>query len=276
MSILFRKMHALGNDFVVIDERKSASELAPQRLAQLSDRREGIGCDQFLFLEPASGATAHARYRVANADGSAAEHCGNGIRCVALLLQKLGEITSSVAIEVGDDISTLTIGENGLITADMGRPQFAPASLPMLADNEQSHYADPSPASEETFGAVSIGNPHAVFEVDDVATSDVVTRGTALQRASLFPQGVNVGFMEIVDRNHIRLRVCERGVGETRACGTGACAAVAIGRRWDRLDDQVNVALPGGTLVIDWNGDADQSLSMSGPATFVYEGTIES
>ncbi len=274
MNLPFVKMHGLGNDFVIIDERRASYGLQPAQLAYIADRREGVGCDQVLFLEPAADPRAHARYRVANADGSPAEHCGNGIRCIARLLQRLGEIERQVRIEIGDAVFELAIESDGRVRVDMGVPRFAPAVLPLRADREQDTYRTRVGTEAIEFGAVSMGNPHAVIEVAATAHAEVGRIGPAVQASDLFPAGVNVGFMQIRDPQAISLRVYERGAGETRACGTGACAAVAIGRRWGRLGPRVEVDLPGGALSIEWQGGANDPVWMTGPATYVFEGTI--
>ncbi len=275
MNLAFAKMHGLGNDFVVIDEREHAYELSPQTLAAIADRRTGIGCDQILFLLPADDASAAARYRVANADGSEAEHCGNGIRCIAVYLRRAGEITDSVSIEIGDETYELTIDSDGAVSVDMGMPRFEPKQIPLSRSAYAERYEAEFACGPLSFGAVSMGNPHAVIQVDDVETAAVAPIGTAVQASELFPQGVNVGFMQIVSPDHIRLRVCERGVGETRACGTGACAAMAIGRRWGVLGDRATVELTGGELAIAWPDNQTKRMTMTGPATFVFEGSIE-
>ncbi len=275
MKLPFSKMHGLGNDFIVIDQRRQDYGLAAQQLAGLADRRLGIGCDQVLFLEPSRRADAAARYRVVNADGSPAEHCGNGIRCIARYLERRGEIDTHVNIEVGDDVFELVLGDRTDVRVDMGRPRFSPAEIPLALAPQGDRYRLSLGERAIEFGAVSMGNPHAVIEVEAVEQADVAGIGAAVQRASAFPASVNVGFMHIVDRAHIQLRVYERGAGETQACGTGACAAMAIGRRWARVDDVVEVGLRGGVLSIEWDGDTDHSLWMTGPATHVFEGTLE-
>jgi diaminopimelate epimerase len=275
MQIPFAKMHGLGNDVVIIDQRRLVHALTRADFAHLADRRLGIGCDQVLLLERPSDARAHARYRVINADGSPAEHCGNGVRCVARYLERRGEARDVVTIEIGKDLFDLHFEAGTDVRVDMGAPRFTPAVIPLAAEAELDRYTVTIAGQQVCFGAVSMGNPHAVIEVPAVATADVVAIGAALQASTLFPASVNVGFMEIVSPRAIRLRVFERGAGETRACGTGACAAVAIGRRWGALAAAVTVELPGGCLRIEWDGEREHSLWMTGPATFVFEGTIE-
>lgn len=275
MKVPFNKMHGLGNDFVVIDERLERYDLSPRALSHIADRRYGVGCDQILFLEAPRDPAALARYRVANADGTPAEHCGNGIRCLARLLRDRGEIDDRVGIEIGEDVFELLITADGQVTVDMGIPEFAPARIPLEVDTEQARYTFNDDNEPLSFGAVSVGNPHATLAVADVQQADVQRLGPALQASPLFPAGVNVGFMQVINSGAISLRVYERGAGETQACGTGACAAVAIGRRWQQLDAAVKVTLRGGSLLVEWHGDAADRISMTGPATHVFEGTIE-
>ena len=275
MHIPFAKMHGLGNDVVIIDQRHDFHPLTRTDFARLADRRLGVGCDQVLLLERPQQARAHARYRVVNADGSPAEHCGNGVRCVARYLERRGEARDVVTIEIGQDLFDLYFEAGTDVRADMGAPRFDPIAIPLAVEAESDRYSATLLAHDIAFGAVSMGNPHAVIDVPAVATADVAGIGPALQASTLFPAGVNVGFMEIVSSQFIRLRVFERGAGETRACGTGACAAVAIGRRWGALATVVTVELPGGRLRIEWDGERGHPLWMTGPATFVFEGTIE-
>ncbi len=275
MRLPFVKMHGLGNDFVVIDARAADPGLSREQFAQLADRRRGVGCDQVLLLEPARDARALARYRVVNADGSPAEHCGNGVRCVARYLERCGARGPLLDIEIGDAVYTLELLAAGDVRVDMGAPRFEPAAIPLDVAAGQARYACEIDGREWVFGAVSMGNPHAVIEVADVAATPVTTLGPAVQGCGLFPAGVNVGFMQVEAPDAVRLRVYERGAGETEACGTGACAAVVIGRRWGRLDARVEVTLRGGRLVIEWDGDPMHPVWMTGPATFVFEGSID-
>lgn len=276
MKIPFVKMHGLGNDFVLLDQRARHYGLAPAQIAWLADRRFGIGCDQLLSLETPRAAAAAVGYRVYNADGSSAEHCGNGVRCVARYLQQRGEARDgTVLVEIGEEIFELSLLADGQVRVDMGRPRFSPADIPLVVNSEAERYALSFEGEARQFGAVSMGNPHAVFEVESTATAPLASLGAALQDHALFPRRVNVGFMQVLAPERIRLRVFERGVGETNACGTGACAAVAVGRRWRRLASQVVVELRGGELTIAWDGDPQHGLWMTGPATFVFEGNIE-
>jgi diaminopimelate epimerase len=276
MGIPFVKMHGLGNDFVLLDERAGSFGLDPTALRRLADRRFGVGCDQVLSLVPARDPRAVAAYRVFNADGSSAEHCGNGVRCVARYLARRGEVADGrLTLEIGAGLSELELLADGRVRVDMGRPRFAPAAIPLAMATEQARYRLDVAGSTRDFGAVSMGNPHAVIEVAELETAPVAAIGSALQEHPAFPQRVNVGFMQVLDARRVRLRVFERGAGETLACGTGACAAVAIGRRWGRLGDAVTVELRGGTLEVAWDGVSDHPLWMTGPATFVFEGTYE-
>ena len=276
MKIPFVKMHGLGNDFVLLDQRARHYGLSPAQIALLANRRFGVGCDQVLSLERPSDAAAVVRYCIFNADGSSAEHCGNGVRCVARYLEQRGETQAGkVLVEIGAEVFELSLQDDGQVRVDMGRPRFAPADLPLVVSCEAERYALSFEGEARYFGAVSMGNPHAVFEVESTTSAPVERLGATLQDHALFPRRVNVGFMQVLAADRIRLRVFERGVGETQACGTGACAAVAVGRRWRRLAEQVVVELRGGELTVAWDGDPQHSLWMTGPAAFVFEGSIE-
>ncbi len=272
-TVNFTKMHGLGNDFVLIDARTMPCALTPTQLAHLAHRRYGVGCDQILLIEPSDLPGAAGRYRIFNADGSSAEHCGNGVRCVAKFLRDTGTVRDGLCrIEIDGRTYALTLLDGDQVRVDMGVPSFTPTDLPFTAV-EAPTYRLEFQGGTYTFGAVSVGNPHAVFEVADVAAAPVAELGGWLQDHPWFPRRVNVGFMQVLSPAQIRLRVFERGVGETNACGTGACAAVAVGVRWGKLAAHTTVALPGGELVIEWGG-AQETLYMTGPATTVFEGTI--
>ena len=269
----FSKMHGAGNDFVVIDLRGGTPPPDASLCRALADRHAGVGCDQILTIEAPRTATAAASYRIWNADGSAAQQCGNGARCVAAWLRRdrsagrhgfdLDSPAGVHAVEVLDE-DTFRIA--------MGVPQFAPAALPLLGFIEaQDQYALDIDGASVRFGAASMGNPHALVEVDDIDAAPVAMLGAALQGNAAFPQSVNVGFVQVESRDRIRLRVFERGVGETLACGSGACAAAAILMRRGRVDREITVSLPGGDLRIAWPDDTAPIL-MAGPATFVFEG----
>ncbi len=280
MNIPFTKMHGLGNDFVVIDLVSQPNSLNPEQIRQFSDRQFGIGFDQLLQIEAAQGPEADFRYRIFNRDGSEVEHCGNGARCFAKYVHDKGLTSKNpVKVETINRLLSLSLTPTGEVSVDMGSPDFSPASLPFRAEHAQASYTreitldENLTATQIEFGAVSMGNPHTVIRVDDVQTADVEGIGTALGAHADFPQGVNVGFMQIIDRGSIRLRVFERGAGETLACGTGACAAVAVGQQQGLLDSTVEVEVRGGKLTIEWTGNSN-SMVMTGPATTVFEGCI--
>ncbi|MBS3959759.1 MAG: diaminopimelate epimerase [Xanthomonadaceae bacterium] len=268
----FTKMHGAGNDFVLLDLRDGTPPPSPAELVRMADRHRGIGFDQLLALGPPATPGALAAYRIWNADGSPAGQCGNGARCVAAWLRREGSATAprfrldgpagTVEAEALDD---------GGFALDMGRPRFAPAEVPLRLDGPGPEHTLDSPWGELRFGAVSMGNPHAVLEVADPAAIDHAGIARWLQAQAVFSEGVNVGFARVLDAGHIALRVHERGVGETLACGSGACAAVAVLARRGRVGRRVAVDLPGGRLCIDWPAD-DAPLRMSGPAVFVFEG----
>jgi diaminopimelate epimerase len=274
VKLRFAKMHGLGNDFVIVDCRTQPFALSPAQIAKIGDRHFGIGFDQLLTIEPARDSACAFGYGIYNADGSRAMQCGNGVRCVAAWLRRAGALgagmtrlqspSGPVAVELLDD---------GDVRVDMGVPRFAPEQVPLdlpVADPYRLRIAD----ADVEFGAVSMGNPHALIEVADVASAPLESLGAALSTNVHFPQCCNVGFAQVLDRAHIRLRVWERGAGATLACGSGACAAVAILRRRGKLDAAVAVELPGGTLQIQWDGEG-ASAWMRGPAQFVFEGEIQ-
>ena len=275
MKLRFSKMHGIGNDFVVVDCRERPLGLSTQQIAHIGDRHRGVGFDQLLTIEPATDASCAFAYRIYNTDGSTALQCGNGVRCVAAWLQRAGALPRGAAtLQSPAGPIAIEVLPDGRIRADMGEPEFAPATIPFTADREADEYRIELDGEPIAFGAVSMGNPHAVIEVADVARAPLQTIGAALSIDCHFPQGCNAGFAQIVDRGHIRLRVWERGAGATLACGSGACAAVAILRRRGKLDEEVSVELPGGTLQIQWAGPGSR-LWMSGPAAFAFEGEID-
>ncbi len=272
MAIHFSKMHGAGNDFVLIDAR-TGGDVADAALARaMGDRHTGVGFDQLLSIEASEHPDCVARYRIWNSDGSQAQQCGNGARCVAAWLVRDGAAMpprfrlQSPAGPI--DVECLAEGRFAL---DMGVPQFAPQRIPLDAVDEQPSYAATIAGRPIRFGAVSMGNPHALIAVDDIASAPVAALGPALQASEVFPEGVNVGFAQIVSPSEIHLRVHERGAGETLACGSGACAAVVTLVRQGLLGRHVDVHLPGGTLSIDWPADS-APVRMAGPATFVFEG----
>jgi diaminopimelate epimerase len=275
MPLKFTKMHGLGNDFVVFDAINQPVSLSTEQVRMIADRRFGVGCDQLLLVESAQQPGVDFRYRIFNADGGEVQQCGNGARCFARFVRDKGlSDKQSIVVETASGVITLTIEADGQVRVNMGHPDFTPASLPFQAEAPQLVYELNVNNEILPIGAVSIGNPHAVMQVEDVALAPVERLGPLLESHPLFPERVNVGFMQVMDKSHIRLRVYERGAAETLACGTGACAAVAVGRRWGMLGDAVKVSLPGGDLTIRWAGEGED-LWMIGPATTVFEGTIE-
>jgi len=268
-------MHGLGNDFVVIDAINQPLALTTGQIRFIADRHFGVGCDQLLLVEPAQSADADFRYRIFNADGGEVGQCGNGARCFALFVHHHGLCDkASISVEVAGGIIQLNMEPDGEVTVDMGLPQFTLDAIPFVADAMRDRYLFEVDETVYELGAVSMGNPHAVLQVASVVDAPVVQLGPMIESHARFPERVNVGFMEIVDAHHIRLRVFERGAGETLACGTGACAAMVIGKRWGLLEDEVQVDLPGGRLWVRW-ADDQSTVRMTGPATHVYEGTIE-
>jgi diaminopimelate epimerase len=277
MQLPFTKMHGLGNDFIVLDLISRPVTLTAEQIRQLSDRHFGIGFDQLLMIAPPSLPDVDFDYRIYNADGSEVEHCGNGARCFArYVLEKGLAARTPIRVKTVNRVLELNVLDNGMVTVDMGAPHFDPEALPLLATQADSYHVDVEVNGQSQrvdFFAVSMGNPHAVIIVDDVDSAPVHEVGPALGRHPAFPKGVNVGFMQIIDPATIRLRVFERGAGETIACGTGACAAVVTGIAAGLLDSCVQVQLRGGSLKIMWAGDL-HSVLMQGPATTVYEGTV--
>lgn len=273
-SIRFTKMHGLGNDFAVFDAINQTLEFDTALVKFLADRHEGIGFDQLLIVESYAGNDADFRYRIFNADGSEVEHCGNGARCFARFVYEQG-LTHKTSIPVMTESGriVLDLTADGQVTVNMGIPRLEPAEIPFIFQQRQILYTVEIGQDSVQLAAVSMGNPHAVLQVTDTETAPVESLGAILESHPLFPKRVNVGFMQMLDADHIRLRVFERGVGETRACGTGACAAVVAGRLQGLLADQVQVELPGGRLQIAWQGEG-QPVYMTGPATTVYTGTV--
>ncbi len=277
MEFTFTKMHGLGNDFVVVDATGSRFEPDAALLARLTDRRFGVGCDQVLVVDPAPDADTDFGYRIYNADGSQVGQCGNGARCLARYIADHG-LSRKTALRVRTTTASLELRQtaDGQVTVDMGAPRFEPSAIPLAAPTRAAHYeAVLADGSTVRFGAAGMGNPHAVIRVDDIDTAEVERIGTLLQQHALWPESVNVGFIEIVDRRHARLRVYERGAGETLACGSGACAAFAVARAWGLLDDSAELSLRGGRLTLEWEGKEDRPVLMTGPATTVFEGRFE-
>jgi diaminopimelate epimerase len=272
MQINFSKMHGLGNDFVVVDCVTQNVFFSPDAIRRLADRHRGIGFDQLLVVEPPYAPETDFHYRIFNADGSEVEQCGNGARCFARFVSMKG-LTNKYHIQVSTKAGkmTLKLENDNQVTVNMGVPNFDPNRIPMRAKQAEKTYILRVGEQSLFCGAVSMGNPHCVTVVEDVDTADVDRLGPLLETHERFPERVNAGFMQVVDRNHIRLRVYERGAGETQACGSGACAAVAIGYEQGLLDENVKVSLPGGELHIRWSGEG-KPLFMTGPATHVFDG----
>jgi diaminopimelate epimerase len=277
MRIEFWKMQGLGNDFIVFDAPRGAGAAAinPDTVRALGDRHTGIGFDQALMLEPPRDSQTRIFYRIFNSDGSEVEQCGNGARCVAALLySRHPELGRELTLDSAGGIVRARIQIDGSVAVDMGVPNFEPCALPMKAASMSPTYALEVEGSVVEFGAVSMGNPHAVLLVPDVTTAPVERLGPAIESHPWFAKRTNVGFMQILDRTEIHLRVFERGVGETRACGTGACAAVAVGGSRGLLDAEVRVHLPGGTALVSWAGPG-KSIWLTGPAVSVFSGSID-
>jgi diaminopimelate epimerase len=273
MRIEFTKMHGLGNDFVVFDAPSLPLEGALIR--RLADRHTGVGFDQALVLEAPRRPDTAVFYRIFNADGVEVEQCGNGVRCIAALLAGRGLAHSgAVTMDSPAGLIRARILQGGRVSVDMGPVRFDPRALPFDAQAEAQRYTLEAAGDRVEIGAVSIGNPHAVLAVESVETAAVERLGPAIECHPRFPRRVNAGFMQIVDRTHIRLRVHERGAGETLACGTGACAAVAVGRRWGELDQEVHVGVRGGELRVNWNGPGE-NIWLTGPAEVSFAGHVE-
>jgi len=275
MILRFTKMHGLGNDFVVINLVTQHVRFDENLVRRLADRHSGIGCDQLLLVEPPRNPKADFFYRIFNNDGDEVEMCGNGARCFAQFVLEQ-ELTSKKRIlaETIKGVLELVINDDGSITVDMGKPILTPHDIPFTAPAFKPLYHIDVEGLDVEISAVSMGNPHAVLLVDDVETAPVEELGPQIEHHPGFPKRVNVGFMQVLSRNEINLRVFERGAGETRACGSGACAAVVAGILRNLLDSHVTVHLPGGNLSIVWKGDG-QTLKMTGPATTVFRGQIK-
>lgn len=270
----FTKMHGLGNDFVVIDGIHQPISLTAEQIRALADRHLGIGFDQLLLVEPPVNPDADFRYRIFNADGFEVAQCGNGARCFARFVRDK-KLCLKEQIRVDTDAGQLLLSHerDGQITVNMGIPRHAPAEIPLQLDKEAILYQITVEGKQWSFGAVSLGNPHAVIRVEDIAKAPVHELGPVLEKHPLFPAKANIGFMEIMDAHRIGLRVFERGVGETSACGSGACAAVVVGIEQGYLRTPVRVDLPGGPLNISWQGRG-QPILMTGPAVSVFDGVI--
>ena len=275
MEIHFAKMHGLGNDFVVIDAISQAINLTSAQMKRIADRHFGIGCDQILLVEKPQSTSAEFRYRIFNADGGEVEQCGNGARCFARFVRAQGLTNhDTINVETNAGEITLKLLANDQVEVDMGSPVFEPEKIPFLADHIADQYALNLGQQSLQLGVLSMGNPHAVLIVDKVVEASVERLGAAIETHAYFPNHVNVGFMEVVNAQHIRLRVYERGVGETLACGSGACAAVVYGQKIGLLAENVTVELAGGCLNVRWLG-VGTSVIMSGPASYVFSGAID-
>lgn len=274
MQVPFTKMQGCGNDFVVFNAVERSISLTPNQIKRLSDRRFGVGCDQVLLVEPATGDRLDFRFRIFNADGNEVEQCGNGARCFARFVREKGLTDKNeIAVETRGGRVFLQIQPDERVSVNMGLPRFEPAKIPFTAMQRANVYALEVGGQTVEIGVVSLGNPHAVQIVSDVDVAPVAKQGSLIERHPRFPKRVNAAFMQIVDRSHVRLRVYERGAGETLACGSGACAAVVSGRVRGLLDERVEVSLPGGKLQVCFEGEGEP-VWMTGPAVFVFEGTV--
>ena len=278
MTLKFTKMQGLGNDFMVVDAIHQSINFLPPLVQQWADRHFGIGFDQLLVVEEATQAGVDFCYRIFNADGSEVQQCGNGARCFARFVVDKGLTDKTeIKVETASGIIVLYMEQSGWVRVNMGAPNFSPNSLPFTPPQQQPNQAPYTLevlGSSMTLGAVSMGNPHAVLVVEDIQTAQVDSLGAAIESHECFPERVNVGFAQIIDRQHIALRVYERGAAETLACGSGACAAMSVLRAWGLIDESVTVTLPGGDLLISWSGKVDDPVWMSGPAVTVFEGEI--
>ncbi|MDY0048160.1 MAG: diaminopimelate epimerase [Thauera propionica] len=274
MKLRFTKMHGLGNDFVVIDATRAPVDLTPARVKAIADRHFGVGCDQLLVVEPATQPGVDFRYRIFNADGGEVEQCGNGARCFVRFVHDKGLTDKrEIRVETKSGVIAPCLREDGLVTVDMGVPELTPAKVPFVSDSDA--FVQPLQVGETTVAitAVSMGNPHAVQVVADVDAAPVADQGALIERHPRFPARVNAGFLQVVDANRVRLRVFERGAGETLACGTGACAAVVAGIVRNLVVSPVRVETRGGELEIAWGGPGTPVL-MTGPAVTVFEGEM--
>jgi diaminopimelate epimerase len=268
-------MHGAGNDFLVVDQRKGEQEIpAAEDIRRLADRRTGVGFDQLMWIGPPRDADSLAYYRVFNADGSEVEQCGNGVRCVAWVISRdPGQKSDFTLGSPAGPVPVRILGENSVAVC-MGQPELEPAKVPFIADERAAVYPLQAGGDALSVSVLSMGNPHCVLEVDRIDEADIQTLGPLIETHKRFPRHTNVGFMAIRNRSQIDLRVHERGVGETMACGTGACAAVVAGRILDKLDEDVEVSLPGGQLMVSWPGKS-AAVWLSGNAELSYEGILD-
>ena len=273
MQLQFTKMHGLGNDFVVLDATRQPIALMPEQAAAIADRRFGVGCDQILLIEPPPSDVVDYGYRIINADGSEVGQCGNGVRCVARYVRDHG-LSQADTLRFATRTADMVVRFDGeQVEVDMGEPVFDPAKVPFKADRGEARYTLSAGDAEVELGVCSMGNPHGVLLVDDIRTAPVDILGPQLERHPSFPERANIGFAAVRSRSAIDLRVWERGAGETLACGSGACAAMAVLRRWGLVDESVVVTLPGGALQIRWPGPG-HALMMTGPAATTFVGSI--
>ena len=274
MNIRFTKMHGLGNDFMVIDGINQSIQLTPDLVAGWADRHFGIGFDQLLLVETAQSENALFKYRIFNADGHEVAQCGNGARCFARFVRAKGLTDEAIIpVETNNGLLQLKVIDDERVEVNMGIPVFEPERIPLKRNQRAPQYSIELSGQSLVFSALSIGNPHAVLVVDNIDTAEVETIGPELESHPDFPERVNVGFMQIIDRNHFRLRVFERGSGETMACGSGACAAMVAGQKLGLLEQQVVASLRGGDLTLDWQGEG-KPVMMIGSTAMVYEGEI--
>ena len=274
MKLSFTKMQGLGNDFVVIDAYSQPASLTSDQIKQIADRHFGVGCDQLLVVEKPVTPSADFRYRIFNADGGEVEQCGNGARCFVRFVHDKGLTNKSqICVETASGIIYPKLEDNGLVTVDMGAPRFEPTQIPFVADEIAATYPLQVGNEVVTISSISMGNPHAVQVVPDAEAAPVEIQGPIIEKHERFPQRVNAGFMQIMDEHHIKLRVFERGAGETLACGTGACAAAVAGIQLGKLQSPVNVKMRGGELSISWEGE-NTPVMMTGPAVTVFEGQL--
>lgn len=271
----FTKMHGLGNDFMVIDLITQQAKITPKLVKQWGNRHTGIGFDQLLIVEPPSRPDVDFCYRIFNADGSEVEQCGNGARCFAKFVrQKRLTHKKNIIVETKSGIIELAIQSDNQVKVNMGRPRFVPREIPFISEQQQNYYQLLVEEQTIELSSVSMGNPHAVIQVTNLKTAPVQTLGPKIETHPHFPNRVNVGFIQVIDRHNAKLRVWERGAGETQACGTGACAAAAIAIQNGWMDSPVNIQLPGGKLIIEWD-NIDNPIFMTGNAVSVYEGKIK-
>lgn len=275
MGLRFTKMHGLGNDFMVVDAISQSVIFEPGLVKAWANRHTGIGFDQLLVVEKPTSHQADFRYRIFNADGSEVQQCGNGARCFARFVFDKGLTQKrEIPVETASGLIVLYLEDDGQVRVNMGAPRFDPRTLPFDAPAQAESYEIDALNQAWCIGAVSMGNPHAVLAVENITTAPVESLGAALESHARFTERVNVGFAQVISSQQIKLRVFERGAGETQACGTGACAAMAVMRLWGKVADKVTVSLPGGDLVIRWSGKTDEPLWMTGPVATVFEGEL--